>query len=189
MARSHEDHERLITIAEYERMPEEEAYRVELVRGMLVRSPKPAPLHGVLQARMAWKLAEFVDRAGGGEVTGEVGAILARDPDTVRGPDLAFYSTDRIPDFGYGGGFWGPPDLAVEILSPSNRPSEIREKVAEYLGAGVRLVWVLDPDGRSVTVHRSGGEARVVRHDQTLEGEDVLPGFLLPLASLFTGTR
>jgi Uma2 family endonuclease len=186
MARSREDQERLITIAEYERMPEEDLYRVELVRGMLVRSPKPAPLHGVLQARMAWKLAEFVDRAGGGEVTGEVGPILARDPDTVRGPDLAFYSTGRIPDFGYGGGFWGPPDMAVEILSPSNRPSETREKIAEYLEAGVRLVWVLDPDARSVTVHRSGGESLLVRHDQTLDGEDVLSGFLLPLASIFT---
>jgi Uma2 family endonuclease len=185
MSRPPQDQERPITIAEYERMPEEDLYRVELVRGMLVRSPKPAPRHGVLQVRIARKLDEFVEKAGG-VVTGEVGAILARDPDTVRGPDVAFYSTERIPDFGYSGGFWGPPDLAVEILSPSNRPSEVREKVGEYLEGGVRVVWVLDPDARSVTVHRPGAEARVVWHDQTVEGEDLLPGFRLALSAFFT---
>jgi Uma2 family endonuclease len=185
MSRSHTGGERLITIAEYERMPEEDLYRVDLVRGMLVKSPIPAPLHGVLQIRIGRKLDEFVERAGGGVVTGEVGAILARDPDTVRGPDVAFYSTDRIPEFGYSGGFWGPPDLAVEILSPSNRPSDVRAKVADYLDAGVRMVWVLDPPARSVTIHRPGAETRAVRYDQTLEGEDVLPGFRLPLKAFF----
>lgn len=133
MSRSHTGGERLITIAEYEQMPEEDLYRVDLVRGMLVRSPIPAPLHGVLQIRIGRKLDEFVEHAGGGVVTGEVGAVLARDPDTVRGPDVAFYSTARIPESGYSGGFWGPPDLAVEILSPSNRASEVRAKIADYL--------------------------------------------------------
>jgi Uma2 family endonuclease len=180
-----EGRERLITIAEYEQMPEEDLYRVDLVRGMLVRSPIPAPLHGVLQIRIGRKLDEFVEHAGGGVVTGEVGAILARDPDTVRGPDVAFYSTERIPESGYSGGFWGPPDLAVEILSPSNRASEVRAKIADYLEAGVRLVWVLNPQARSVTIHRPGVEARVIRDDQTVEGEDVLPGFRLPLAAFF----
>lgn len=186
MSRSHGDQERPITIAEYERMPEEDLYRVELVRGRLVRSPRPAPLHGALTIRIGRKLDEFVEHAGGGVVLADVGAILARDPDTVRGPDIAFYSTDRIPESGYSGGFWGPPDLAVEILSPSNRSPDVTAKVADYVAAGVRLVWVLDPQARSVAVHRPGAPTRVLRSDGILEGEDVLPGFRLPLAAVLT---
>lgn len=181
-----EDRDRLITIADYERMPEEDMYRVELVRGLLVRSPRPAPLHGALMVRMARRLDEFVERAGGGVVLADVGAILARDPDTVRGPDVAFYSTERIPESGYSGGFWGPPDLAVEIVSPSNRPADVREKVTDYLAAGVRLVWVIDPRARSVTVHRSGSGPSVITGGAVLDGGDVLPALRLPLADLFT---
>jgi Uma2 family endonuclease len=178
--------ERVLTIAEFERLPEEDAYRIELVRGRLVRSPRPAPLHGVLTARLAHLLYEFVERRGRGVVLADVGVVLARDPDTVRGPDLAFYSLERIPDTGYGSGFWGPPDLAVEITSPSNRASEMGEKLAEYLEAGVRLVWVVDPPARSVSIHEPGGSGRVLGDDAVLEGDIVRPGFRLPLASFFS---
>jgi Uma2 family endonuclease len=177
--------ERLLTAAEFERMPEEDAYRIELVRGRLVRSPRPAPLHGRLVARLSRLLDEFVENAGTGVVLADVGALLARNPDTVRGPDVAFYSHERIPESGYATGFWGPPDLAVEITSPSNQVSEIQAKVTEYLDAGVRLVWVIDPPTRTVTVYSVGGEARIVRSDQVLEGGEVLGGFRLPLTAFF----
>lgn len=80
---------------------------------------------------------------------------------------------------------WGPPDLAVEIPSPSNRASEIQEKVADYLDAGVRTVWVVDPPTRTVTVYESAGGARMLRENSVLEGGDVLPAIRLPLAAFF----
>jgi Uma2 family endonuclease len=177
--------ERLLSMAEFEKLPEEDAYRIELVRGRLVRSPRPASLHGVVSARLTARRHEFVETGGRGVVLADVGVVVGRDPDTVRGPDIAFYSPERIPETGYATSFWGPPDLAVEITSPSNRMSEMREKVAEYLESGVRCVWVVDPPARRVTVHRSDGAIRSVAEGDELEGDDVLPGFRLSLASFF----
>lgn len=160
MARTPKHDERLLTIAEFEQLPEEDAYRIELVRGWLVREPRPAPLHGRVMVRLAHQLEAFVESRGSGAVLADIGVITGRDPDTVRGPDIAWYSAERIPESGYGIPLWGPPDLAVEILSPSNRASEMQAKVAEYLDAGVRAVWVVDPGAKSVSVHRSGAPAR-----------------------------
>lgn len=175
----------LLTAAEFGALPDEGEYRIELVRGRLVRSPRPMPLHARLVTRLGRLLDEFVENAGTGLVLTEPGVVLARDPDTVRGPDLAFYSHDRVPEGGYGAGFWGPPDLAVEITSPTNRASETQAKVTEYLDAGVRLVWVVDPPTRSVTAYAASGAARIVRAGEAIEGDDVMPGFRLPLATLF----
>ena len=80
---------------------------------------------------------------------GEAGYVLARNPDTVRGPDLSFIARERLVGFDDSRFFEGAPDLAVEILSPSNRPGEVRAKAPEYLAAGARLVWVVDPSARS----------------------------------------
>jgi Uma2 family endonuclease len=174
-----------ITVAEYLRMPEE-ASKVELVRGRLVREPPAAPLHGRLQVRLGSVLHEFVEAHGLGVVLSEAGFLLARQPDTVRIPDLSFVAGARIPDNGYGQAIWElSPDLAVEIVSPSNRLSEVQGKVLDYLDAGSRGVWVVDP-GRGTTVdHRQGGEARLLRGDDELDGGDILPGFRVPLPRLF----
>lgn len=179
------DDERLLTIAEFEQLPEEDAYRMELVRGRVVRAPRPASLHGRLLIRLGRFLDEFVERSGEGVVLADAGIIIARDPDTVRGPDIAYFSEQRIPGNAYATSSWGPPDLAVEIMSPSNRASEMQAKVTDYLDAGVRLVWVMDPQTRTVTVYKPGGIARMLREDDVLEGDDVLPGFRLPLAAFF----
>jgi Uma2 family endonuclease len=176
---------RLLTITDYEKLPKEDAYRVDLVRGMLVRSPRPVPLHGRIAARLTWCLYGFVESAGLGVVLAEVGAVLARNPDTVRGPDIAFYAHERIPEDDYGTNFWGPPDLAVEILSPANRNAAFREKLADCFAAGVRAVWVVDPRERTVTVREAGGRARTFHETDALTGDDVLPGFRLPLATFF----
>jgi Uma2 family endonuclease len=120
------------------------------------------------------------------------GSCLIRGPNdeadwrSVRGPDLSFVSKQRLPSPGYSGTFWRlAPDLAVEILSPSNRPREIREKIEDYIGAGSRLVWVVDPERQRVTVHRPGAEPEQFGSGDVLEGVDVLPGFGLSLHTLF----
>jgi Uma2 family endonuclease len=177
--------DRLLTAAEFAELPEEGPYRLELVRGRVVRSPRPGALHGRLVLRLGRLLDEFVEAGGHGVVVVESGALLERDPDTVRGPDVAFYSRERIPENAYAMTFWGPPDLAVEITSPGNRVSEIQEKVKAYLDAGVRMVWVIDPHSRTATVYRAGGEARLLGAEDSLDGGAVLPGFRLPLISLF----
>lgn len=176
-----------ISIEEFARLPEEDAYRVELVRGQLVREPRPAPLHGRVLSRLTRLLASHVEDAGLGEVLVDVGFVLSTEEKTVRGPDLAFVSHDRLPEDAYEEqGFWRfPPDLAIEVVSPSNTASEMQQKVLEYLDAGARLVWVVHPRGRRVTVHRPSGEARVLGADDELDGGDVVPGFRVPVSELF----
>jgi Uma2 family endonuclease len=110
---------------------------------------------------------------------------LARDPDTVRGPDLSFVSRERLSNFDDTRFFSGAPDLAVEILSPSNRRGAIHAKVADYLAAGARLVWVIDPKRKSVTTYRTLLAPRRLELHEALHGEDVLPGMTIPLESIF----
>jgi hypothetical protein len=144
---SHHSADRLLTAAQFASLPREDAYRVELVRGRLVRAPRPMPLHARLVTGMVHRLH---------------GVLLAREPDTVRGPDVAFYSHARVPETRYDAGFWGAPDLAIEITSPSNRASDVQEKVTDYLDAGVRLVWVIDPHGEEGGSPGPGTDGRPV---------------------------
>ncbi|MGL6095767.1 MAG: Uma2 family endonuclease [Fimbriiglobus sp.] len=111
--------------------------------------------------------------------------MVERDPDTVCGPGVSFYSLARCPE-PPGDYFPIPPDLAVEVLSPSDRQSAVREKVQQYLAAGAREVWVADPETRTVMVYR--GSLRGAEYDEadTLDGGDVLPGFACQVADLFT---
>ncbi|MBI4521585.1 MAG: Uma2 family endonuclease [Gemmatimonadetes bacterium] len=178
----------LLTAEEFQRLPDDpQGGRMELVRGRVVREPPPKPVHGGLDASFAARLYQFVKQRRLGVVFTNVGFILGVDPDTVRGPDLSFVSKERIPPGGYTSGeYWRmAPDLAVEILSPSNTAAEIEEKVAEYLAAGGRLVWVVNPKRRTVRVYGSGGAVRTLTVGDVLEGEDVLPGFRLSVAKLF----
>lgn len=177
------------TWRQFQELPEEGAYRLELVRGVPVREPRLAPLHARTVSTLAWLLEGFARETGAGVVLVEAGFLLSRDPDTVRGPDVSFVASSRIPGDGYvREGFWPmAPDLAVEVLSPGNRASEMQEKVLEYLAAGGRQVWVVDPRLRSVTVHTPGGEARLFTAGAVLEGGEVLPGFRVPVEELFPG--
>jgi Uma2 family endonuclease len=114
-----------------------------------------------------------------------MGWVVARSPDTVRGPDAAVIRADRLPP-GDGTGFLeGAPDLAIEIVSPSNSGSQIREKVSEYLAAGASCVWVIDPRRRTATVHSTDCEAVQLREPDALFCDGVLPGFRLKLSELF----
>lgn len=176
----------MLTIEEYQRLPDDDLYRDELVRGELVREPRPAQEHASIAARLTSILYSFVDHHGLGVVFGEAGYVLAEDPPTVRGPDISFVSTGRIPPQGFGRGFWRmAPDLAVEIVSPGNSAAEIQEKVLEYLDAGSRLVWVVHPRTRTVVVHHSRSEIRVLGEGEELEGGAVMPGFRVGVGEVF----
>ena len=108
--------------------------------------------------------------------TAEAGFQLAHDPDTVRAPDVAFVRAERFPPGGVKGFFQGPPDIAVEVVSPSDRASEVAAKVQDWLQAGCSMVWVVDPENRTVTVHRSRKDITVLTEADMLTGGDVLPG-------------
>jgi Uma2 family endonuclease len=172
------------TADEFASIPDDET-RHELVAGRLLSEPLPVPRHDRIRRRLERILDRFVSERGLGEVFGEAGFVLARDPDTVRGPDLAFVRAERLSGLDEARFFEGAPDLAVEILSPSNRPGAVRAKVAEYLAAGARLVWVVDPESRTVVAARSTDAPRRFASDGTVDGEEVLPGLTFPVAAIF----
>jgi Uma2 family endonuclease len=159
--------------------------RVELVRGVLVVSEPPGYLHGEITARLARILGNYVEAHDLGLVlAGDAGFKLAVDPDTVRGSDVAFVRRERLPKPSPAGFAALAPDLVVEILSSGDRAGDALAKVADWLSAGTRLVWVVEPLRRLARVYRHDGSEAIVPADETLDGEDVLPGFSCPLASI-----
>jgi len=117
-------------------------------------------------------------------LAGEVGFVLTRDPDTVRAADVAFLSKERLAGVSDEGYIPFAPDLAVEIVSPGNAWTQIEEKVRDYLAAGTRMVWVIDPSIPAAYIHRPGSLAKRIGPSDELSGEDVLPGFAVKLADL-----
>ena len=188
--RIHSDNELLLTLDEFERLPDDD-WRTELVRGRLVREPPAGMNHGRLACRVAVLISGFVERHALGEVYGsETGFVLFDDPPTVRAPDAAFVSTARLSSAEDSIGFGRmAPDLAVEIVSPSNRATEIIDKAADYIDAGTRLVWVVEPSRRCIAVYRSRNEIRLLQEGDVLDGYDVLPGFSIPVAEIFARSR
>lgn len=162
--------------------------RHELVRGEL-RTMAPAGFeHGAIGIRIASMLSQWVREHDLGTVVGaDTGFVLSRNPDTVRVPDVAFVSKARLAAGVPKKFFPGAPDLAVEVLSPSDTVEEIEEKVMELLDEGTRLVWVVNPRLKSVTVYRPGPRANVIRGDERLGGEDVVGGFEVGVGELFAG--
>jgi Uma2 family endonuclease len=176
-------YDRVLTLEEYQQLPNDPAYIDELSKGRLVREPRPGARHGRVAFAVAQALSEFVARHGLGSVEMETGFLLAEDPWTVRGPDVAFIARDRLPAE-VPVGFWPfAPDLAIEVVSPSNTASEIETKVLEYLDAGSRMVWVIDPESRTARICQ-GNEARIVREHEELFAGDVVAGLRIPLRSV-----
>jgi Uma2 family endonuclease len=175
----------LLTLEEYAALDEpDEAYVSELVRGVVVREPRPRRLHGEIQVRIAYHLQAWANQHGG-MVTAESGYILSEAPATVRGPDVAIVLDPVRDESAPGGWVRGAPDVAVEILSPSDTSSATQQRTIEYLEAGARRVWIVDPAARTVTAFRPDGSANIVRGDGTLDGEDILDGFSVPLSEFF----
>ena len=158
---------------------------VELVRGRLVVSEPPGFEHGVIAMRIGARISAFVTgHQLGVVVASETGFTLARDPDTVRAPDIGFVRADRVPEPLPRGYAELVPDLIVEVLSPGDRPGKVLSKVADWLEAGARLVWVIDPMRRVARVYRADGSEALKGGGDVLEGEDVLEGFTLALADV-----
>jgi Uma2 family endonuclease len=151
----------------------------------------PKPKHGFLANEIAFHISRYARQKQIGRVfVGDAGVYVERDPDTIRGPDVGFVRTERLPPMAAQDEYFETaPDLCVEVVSPTDRWSEVEEKVDMFLAAGAGLVWVVDPQTRKAHVYRKGREVKVVDAKGSLEGEDVLPGFALPLAEVFSAVE
>jgi Uma2 family endonuclease len=152
----------------------------ELHRGRLITMPPPGEIHGVVSGKFIAALVYLGDFRGLGKAMGEVGVILGRNPDHLLGPDAVFIAKASLPTRRSSEGYLETiPDLVVEVRSKNDTGPEVQSKVDDYLAAGVRVVWVADPQARTVTVHRAGVEPLVLHEDDTLTVEDIIPGFQL----------
>jgi Uma2 family endonuclease len=180
--------QKLLTAEEFARLPNPpDGSRQELVRGVVVTMPPPGFRHGNVQVNVAFALKSFLIAQPLGRIVVESGVRTAHDPDTVRGPDVSFWSFQRLPPDQNPEGYpKEPADLCVEVIAPHDKRAELLTKVRELLFNGVRVVWVVDPDDRSVTIYRQPDEGRILFENATLSGEDVLPGFTCKVADFFT---
>jgi Uma2 family endonuclease len=178
--------QKLMTADDLLNMPDD-GMRHELVRGKLRTMPPGSLGHAGRSLDIAASLRSVVRSKDLGLVTaGEAGFRLTSDPDTVRSPDAAFVRRERLAGINLERGYYpGAPDLAVEVISPNDLYTEVDEKVAEWLEHGTRLVFVVNPRRRTVAVHRPGRDVRILGVDDVLDGEDVVPGWTLPVRELF----
>jgi Uma2 family endonuclease len=160
--------------------------RCELVRGNVISLQYSGALRGILAAKLGKPVGNFVTDNSLGPTFGTgTGFVLGRNPDTVRAPDVAFVSHDRMPDRLPPGFFPGPPDLAVEFLFPGDRASEVATKTRDWLAAGCQEVWNVDPQTQTITVHRADGTISMLTTANFLESPKLLPGFRLAITDLF----
>ena len=176
---------RLVTAEELEQMPDNA--HIELVKGEIVKMTPAGHEHGEIALAIGSLLREFVRRHKLGKTYGaETGFILSHNPDTVRAPDAAFVSAERAAKQKRREGFFdGAPDLAVEVVSPEDTVEEVDAKVLEYLQSGTKLVWIVHPKTQTITAYRSLDKVRVLTANDTLDGDDVLPGFAVPVKEIF----
>ena len=178
------DTSRLVTAAELEKFPDDD-YRYELVEGRVIRMSPTGYEHGRIVARLLWLLETHLRARRVGSVVTEVGFKLRSNPDTVRAPDVAFVRQARIPTATLKGFWTGPPDLAIEVLSPDDRAVDLRAKVEEYLSCGVAVVVVIDPDEPNATIHRATVRSVTLRSGDQLDLDDVVEGFRCSLQEVF----
>ncbi len=176
----------LVTAEQLLYMPDN-GFRYELIAGE-VRKMSPAGWkHGLIAAQLGILLGSHVRKNKLGAVfASEPGFLLASDPDTVRAPDVAFIRRERLAAEKPSEAFWpGPPDLAVEVVSPGDTVNEVDDKVKAWLDAGTRMVWVINPKWRSVTVYRSAVRVTVLTENDEISGEEVVEGFRCVVGELF----
>ena len=176
----------LMTAAELMALPDD-GLRYELVRGELRKMSPAGYRHGRASAKIGASLLNYATAHNLGEVcAAETGFLIESNPDHVRAPDAAFIRRERVEAAGYIPGYFpGPPDLAVEVISPSDRYTEVEEKVADWLAAGVQLVILVDPRRRSVILHATGQAPVTLTEADTLDGSPVVPGWQMPVRDIF----
>ena len=176
----------LVTADELLRMPDD-GKRHELIEGELIEMAPAGGRHGNIGVRIAGFLFQHIYQTNLGELFGaDTGFFLQRDPDTVRAPDAAFIAIERIPPDGIPTGFVHTiPDLVVEVVSPNDRAGQVQAKVEQWIEHGVKVVWLVHPERRSITVYRSLSDVHVLQEGDTLTGEPVLPDFSCPVAEIF----
>jgi Uma2 family endonuclease len=158
----------------------------ELIGGELVMMSPAGFDHGRFASRIVAALENYVSgRSLGIVTTAEAGFQLAHDPDTVRAPDVAFVRADRVPAGGVKGYFQGAPDLAVEVVSPSDRPDGVAAKGQDWLQAGCAAVWIVNPHDRTVCIRQRGEREVILSANDMLGGGNILPGFSMPVAKIF----
>ena len=171
---------------DWQHRPEHADREFELVRGEVVEVSRPGGRHGVVCVNGVRILGNFAfDRKRGYLCANDTGVILEREPDTVRGPDVIFYNETRHLDEVNPKFLETPPDLAMEVLSPNDRMPKVMRRVAEFLRQGIKLVWVLDPEEREITVFRAGKDHYVLSEKDDLTGDDVLPDFRCHVTDFF----
>jgi Uma2 family endonuclease len=171
---------------EFVNRPENEARSLELVRGEVIEVSRPNRVHGRICVNVGYQLERYVRKQGRGYVvSNDTGVILERDPDTVRGPDVAYYDdVERFEDLPEK---WGVtlPKLVVEVLSPNDLADYINRKITDYLQNGVSIVWVIDPNARTVTVYTAHDGPKLLAENEKLTGGEILPGFRCKVADFF----
>ena len=179
--------EALMTLEAYASIPDLGA-RTELVRGRTIELPPPKPLHCLICARIARLIGNHVaDHKLGEVMSNDSGVITHRNPDSLRGADVTFYRAEKLPPIEEGKGYFDfPPDLVIEVRSPSDRWSEMMEKVGEYLQAGVLVVVGLDPANRSAHIFEADEAPRMLGPDETMTFPDLLGDFSVRIGILFS---
>ena len=175
-----------VTVEELLNMPDD-GFRYELVRGELRKMSPAGQLHGEYAMAIGAPMAVHVKQNGLGKVyAAETGFRLATDPDHVRAPDAAFISNERLEDVGESHGFVsGAPNVAIEVISPSDRYTDVEEKVADWLDAGTLAVILVDPRRRVVKVHRSSTDIAMLTVEDTLAIDDIVPRWQMPVGEIF----
>jgi Uma2 family endonuclease len=176
---------KLLTAEEFFLLPEPgDGSQQELVRGEIITMPPPGGMHGVTCLKTGRRIGNFVeDHDRGTVVSNDTGFVTERAPDTVRGPDISYWSKERLHEVPVGY-IDVAPDMLVEVQSPSNTSKQIRAKLKEYFAKGVRLVWVIAPEDRTLTIYRTHDEGRVLHETAKATGEEVLPGFTCLVSEL-----
>ncbi len=174
------------TAEELLNMPDD-GFRYELVRGELRKMVPAGQFHGAYSMNVGISLGGYAKANRLGKTySSDTGFVLATDPDHVRVPDVAFISNERLKEIGESDAFArGAPDVAVEVISPTDRYTEVEEKVGDWLDAGTLAVIVVDPRRRTVKVYRTPADAVVLTEDDTLTVEDAVPGWKLPVSDIF----
>ena len=179
----------LMTAEELMNLPDDNM-RHELINGELITMPLTGLPHGRLALLIGASLLQFVlDHKLGQVYSNDAGFQLTWNPDTVLGPDISFVSKERLKTVSELKGYWqGPPDLAVEVLSPGDRPGKVKRKVSQWLSFGTKQVWLVDEKHSTITIYRSESDSTMFSGSDYLESPELFPGFRLSLDSIFGPT-